>query len=170
MRPLTVAIAAAIVLAGCSSAKAIPAPTSAGAPGNRFSVSFLRPPRERTVTFGPSDDQRQYGTGVATRRIWTGGDVAVWVDSLTDAVPERRIAPFLRSYLPTATAGRITTRFGLPAATESVPCSTPAGSCPGTISGMVVLDGDTLYDVFTHQDDRLTAQAIIDSFRLTATS
>lgn len=167
-RSLTVALAAAVFLAGCASPQAIPTPTQVGAPGYRFSVSFLQPPRERTFTFEKSRYQPQYGTGVATRRIWTGGQVTVWVDSLTSSVPARRIAPFLRSYLPTQNGGRITTRFGRPAATESVPCTTPAGACPGTISGFVVLKGDTIYDLFTHQGDASTARAIIESFRLTA--
>jgi len=106
-----------------------------------------------------------YGPAIARRTIWSGGNADVWVDQLTTAVPPARVDGLLRSYLPTSTGGRIVTRFGFPAAIESVPCFTPAGSCPGTIAELVVLTGATVYEVRAGSD-AATDQAVISSFRL----
>jgi hypothetical protein len=46
-----------------------------------------------------------------------------------------------------------------------VPCSTPAGPCPGYLGGMTVLRGQALYDVFVSSGDRGTAWAVVRSFR-----
>jgi len=92
--------------------------------------------------------------------------VNVWVDLLTNPVPLKRIGRFLDSYLPAGTAGHLLRRFGLPAATEIEPGCVPSGQGSGTIASLVVLDGTTVYDVFTVQGSSLTAEAIIASFRL----
>jgi hypothetical protein len=107
----------------------------------------------------------QYGTGIAHRTIWSGGNADVWVDQLTTPVPPDRLDGFLRSYLPTSAGGRIVTRFGFPAAIESVPCFTPVGSCPGNIAELVILTGATVYEVRVGSAPS-TDQAIISSFRL----
>ena len=100
----------------------------------------------------------------------SGGDgppeVDVWVESLTNSVPPRRIDPFLRSYLPTTHGGRIIKWFGFPAATEFVPGCDPSGQCVGIIGSLVVLDGKTIYNIFTHQNNLAAAQDEIRTFRL----
>jgi hypothetical protein len=110
--------------------------------------------------------QPQYGTGADKRWAWSGGGVNVFIDALTNPVPPRRVNPFLRSYLPATHGGRIITRLGLRAATETVPCSTPAGSCAGTIESLVILDDTTVYDVFVGNSDPSVTSAVVDSFRL----
>lgn len=137
-----------------------------GPPGNRFELSFPHAPDERTIAISQPLYQAQYGTAVAQRWIWrsaTFHDV-VWVDHLTGRPPGKRLDPFLRSYLPSAHGGRIVQRFTMPAAIETVPCSTPAGACPGIISAFVVLDGRTLYEVMA-TGSLTTDQAVIASFQ-----
>jgi hypothetical protein len=126
-------------------------------------------PTERALKFGNSQFQSRYGTGVGTRVIWTGAMATVWVDSLTQAVPHKRMGPFLRSYLPgdvdLPPAGHLLKKFGLPAAMEVEPSCFEL-HCSGTIAALVLLDGTTVYDVFTVQSGASPAQTIIDSFRL----
>jgi len=93
-------------------------------------------------------------------------EMIVSIDTLTNAVPPRRVNPFLRSYLSTSHGGRIIKWFGLPAAEEFVPGCLPTGQCIGIIGNLVVLDGTTLYFVFTSQNTRTAAQAEVRSFRV----
>ena len=93
-------------------------------------------------------------------------EMDVSVDFLTNSVPLRRVNPFLRSHLATSRGGRIIKRVGLPAAEEFVPGCVPSGQCVGTIGNLVVLDGTTLYFVFTHQNSQTAAQEEVRSFRV----
>jgi len=159
---LVAAIALALALSACGAG--VPSIGHYGSPGYRFVIAFAKPPTERVVPTTPFSDP-QYGTSVAHRTIWSGGNADVWVDQLTTSVPPDRVEGFLRSYLPTSKGGRIVTRFGFPSAIESIPCFTPAGSCPGNIAALVVLAGTTVYEVHAFSDAS-TDQAIISSFRL----
>jgi len=136
-----------------------------GNPGYRFVIAFAKPPTEQVVAPAAPIPETQYGTAIARRTIWSGGNADVWVDQLATPVPPDRVDGFLRSYLPTSTGGRIVTRFGFLSAIESVPCSTPAGSCPGNIAELVILTGVTVYEVWVHNAPS-TDQAVISSFRL----
>jgi hypothetical protein len=127
-------------------------------------MAFTKAPTEQIVPLAtPVVDA--YGTSVAHRVIWSGGDAEVWIDQLTTPVPAERIDGFLRSYLPTTHGGRIVTSSGFPAATESVPCFTPSGSCPGNIAVLAVLAGTTMYEVHTSMEAS-TDRAVLASFRL----
>ena len=115
--------------------------------------------------------QAQYGVSAqATATYVSGGngspEVDVSVESLTNPVPPTRMNPFLRSYLPTSHGGRIIKWFGLPAAKEFVPGCDPSGQCVGIIGDLVVLDGATVYVIFTHQNNLAAAQQEIRTFRL----
>jgi hypothetical protein len=115
--------------------------------------------------------QPQYGVGVLSAKVFTSGGsgpptVDVSVEYLTNIVPSHRERPFLRSYLPTTHGGRIIRWHGHLAATAFVPGCDPSGNCVGTIGSLVVLDGTTLFNIFTHQMDLASAEAEIKSFRL----
>jgi hypothetical protein len=166
--------ASGIVLAGCASQSlgtgSLPAAMRLGTTGTEFKASFPHTPTTTTYN-DPGVKQAQYGVGVLSNTTYvSGGDgppeVDVWVETLTNVIPRKRVNPFLRSYLPTSHGGRIVTWFGLPAAEEFVPGCDPSGKCVGTVGSLVVLDGTTLYFVFTHQSDQFVAQQEIRTFRL----
>ena len=156
------AVGLGLVLATCGGG--LPHAGHYGSPGYRFIIAFAQPPTKRVVAVTTLTDT-PYGPAIARRTIWSGGNADVLVDQLTTPVPPTRVDGLLRSYLPTSTGGRIVTRFGFPAAIESVPCFTPAGSCPGNIAELVILTGTTVYEVHVGSD-AATDQAIISSFRL----
>ena len=137
-----VTVGLALVVAGCGG---LPQAAGYGHRGQGFVVAFAEAPTEHDFVL--QHPHTQYGTSIAHRTIWDGGNATVWVDQLTAPVAPGHVDGFLRSYLPTATGGRMVTRFGLPAAIESIPCFTPAGSCPGNIAELVILDHRTLYEV-----------------------
>jgi hypothetical protein len=128
--------------------------------------SFWNRPTERALKFSDFHHPGIYGSDVSLRVIWTSAMTTVWVDHLRTPIPPKSVKHFLRNYLPTASDGHWVSRFGFPAATEIEPDCDGAGQCHGTVASLLVLDGTTLYTVFTVQSDPLTAGAIIDSFRL----
>lgn len=165
-RSLTMVFVAAVFLSGCSSGPAVMIPRAKvyGPQGHRFSVSFLRSP-----TVSVSNDvnvMSEYRTSIGKRWFWSGGGVLVIVDALINVPPSKQIYPFLRSYLPTTHGGRIISRLGFRAATEIVPCSTPAGSCPGTVATLVLLDHSTIYEVSSSGLPSSDAQKILSTFRI----
>ena len=157
------AIGLALVLAACGGG--LPQAGKYGSPGYRFVIAFAKPLTKRVVDVTTLMDNAVSEPTIARRTVWSGRNADVWVDQLTTSVPPDRVDGFLRSYLPTFTGGRIVGRFGFPAATESIPCFTPAGSCPGNIAELVILADTTVYEVHV-QGDAATDQAIISSFRL----
>jgi hypothetical protein len=167
VRILGLVLIAGVLMSGCTSAPSVKIPASKvyGPPGYRFAVSFLRPPTERSF-FNAVPVGTGFRTGVREGWTWTGGKVLVWVDVLTNVPPPSRINPFLRSYLPTTHGGRIISRFGLRAATETVPCSTPAGTCPGTVATLVFLDRKTVFEVSTSGLQSSDARKILFGFRI----
>jgi hypothetical protein len=160
------ALSMATVLSGCSTTEALPVPTTHGPPGPRFSVSFSQPPTVRTFQPEDSEGQALYGTTIATRWIWSGGKVTVWVDALTEPVRPGRLPYLLRSYLPSGPSGRTITRAGDPAMIGVIPGCDPSGQCVGFVGGLVILDGQVIYDVFTSQNTSSAAYAVLDSFRV----
>jgi hypothetical protein len=172
-RKALLALASGVALAGCMSQGAsivsMPLPTQLGPAGNQFKASFPHSPTK--VTYEDSGTkQAQYGVGVQTNTTYvSGGDgppvVNVWVESLTNTVPPRRVNPFLRSYLA-GHGGRIIKWFGRPAAEEFVPGCNPSGQCVGTVGNLVVLDGTTIYFIWTQQNSRNAAQDEIRTFRV----
>ena len=137
-------LAFGVLLAECSSpsSASISAATFQGPPGHRFALSFL----ETSSPKAPSGQKGERGILVPTKHgarvqsnsYWTSRKVHAFVYDLTNEVPGTRINSFLRGFLPTSHGGRIIKWLGLPAATESVPCSTSAGSCSGVVSALVV--------------------------------
>ena len=168
---LIIALVSIVALSSRESSSApIPRASIHGSVGSRFAASFPYPPSERTFA-NNGKIISQYGVGILATKVFTGRgkgtlSVDVSVSSLTNIVPSKRERPFLRSYLPTTHGGRIVHWHGLLVATEFVPGCDPSGQCVGTIGELVVLDGTTLYYIFTHQTDLVTAQAVIKSFRL----
>ena len=165
-RSLTMVFVATVVLSGCTSGPAVMIPQAKvyGPQGHRFSVSFLRSP---TVSVSSHVNVKsEYRTSVGKRWFWSGGGVLVIVDALNNVPPPKQINPFLRSYLPTSHGGRIISRLGFRAATEIVPCSTPAGSCPGTVATLVLLDHSTIYEVSSSGLSSSGAQKIMSTFRI----
>jgi hypothetical protein len=141
-----------------------------GSPAHRFTASFPHAP-VTTVYNDCCSKRPQYGVGVKTRKTYTSGGsgpptVDIFVDSLTNRVPVRREQPFLRSYLPTSHGGRIIKWDGFMAATEFVAGCDPSGQCVGIVGSLVVLDGTTIYDIFTHQNNLISAKAEINTFRI----
>lgn len=168
------ALASGVLLAGCTSQVAVtvsmPEPTRLGPTGSQFKASFPHTPTKETY-IDSGVKQAQYGVGVqATTTYVSGGngppEMDVWVESLTNIVPPRRVNPFLRSYLSTPHGGRIIKWFGRPAAEEFVPGCDPSGQCVGTVGNLVVLYGTTIYFVLTHQASRAAAQDEIRTFRV----
>jgi hypothetical protein len=148
----------------------MPSPTRHGFAGERFKASFPQTPTMKTYR-DAGVKQPQYGVGVRTNTTYvSGGDgppeVNVWVESLTNTVPSRRVNPFLRSFLSTSHGGRIIEWFGLPAAEEFVPGCNPSGQCIGTVGNLVVLDRTTVFFVFTSQKSRTAARDEIRTFRV----
>ena len=164
------ALASGVLLAGCTAQPvSMPLSIRLGPAGSQFRASFPHTPTKETFK-DSGVKQAQYGVGVQTNTTYvSGGDgppeMDVWVESLTNSVPSRRVDPFLRSYL-TNHGGRIIKWFGLPAAEEFVPGCDPSGQCVGTVGNLVVLDQTTVYFVFTHQNSRATAQDEIRTFRV----
>lgn len=179
MKPVArIAVPALILLSGialssCANSLvmvAMPRATAHGAPAHRFAASFPHVP-VTTVYIDSGTKQPQYGVGVKTSTTYVSGGsgpptVDVSIESLTNRVPDHRQQPFLRSYLPTSHGGRIIKWHGLMAATAFVPGCNPSGQCVGIIGSFVVLDGTTLYNIFTHQSNLLAAKAEISTFRL----
>jgi hypothetical protein len=173
-RTAALGLTSGILLAGCSShimgSLSLHAPLRLGTSGHEFRASFPRPPTTRTYV-DSGEEQAQYGVGVRTSTTYVSVGqspfyVNVSVVLLTNVVPPRRVNPFLRSQLPTSHGGRIIKWFGQPAAQEFVPGCDPSGTCVGTIGSLVVLDGTTMYEIFTHQDNRPEAEQEIRTFRL----
>jgi hypothetical protein len=160
------------LLAGCSGQAALPPtsthapPTIHGQPGYRFSVSFSKPPTLRVLQLSDAEGQVLYGTSVSTRRIWTSGMTSVWVDTLTHPVRPGRLPYLLRSYLPSGPSGRRLTKAGDPAMIGVVPGCIPTGQCTGFIGGLVILDGQTVYDLTTSQNTSAAVYALLDTFRI----
>ena len=121
----------AVLLAACSGQAAPPPPTSHGQGGYRFSVSFAQSPTVRTLQLSDAEGQAPYGTGVATRRIWSGGTTVVWVDTSTRPVRPGRLLYLLRSYLPSGPSGRRLTKAGDAAMIGVVPGCLLTGQCSG---------------------------------------
>jgi hypothetical protein len=123
-------------------------------------VTVTTPPTTVTTTSNPSRPRQ-----LASRENWFGGNVNVAV--ITDeAVRPLRIENELRSYLPFATGGRMLLIDGMPAIREVVDCSTPSGQCPGKTAGLEVLDGSTLFDVFTSGLDEGATDQTLSSFHV----
>jgi hypothetical protein len=154
------------LLAGCSSPAASPQPTTHGPPGHRFSASFAESPTVRTLQLSDNEGQALYGTSVATRWIWSGGRTMVWVDALTEPVQPGRLPYLLRSYLPSGPSGRRLTKAGDPAMIGIVRGCIPTGQCSGFVGGLVILDGQTIYDLTTTQSTPSAANAVLASFRI----
>lgn len=179
MKPVArIAVPALVLLSGialssCANSLVMvtmPPTTAHGTPAHRFAASFPHVP-VTTVFNDSGTKQPQYGVGVNTSTTYVSGGsgpptVDVTVESLSNSVPDRRQQPFLRSYLPTSHGGRIVKWHGLMAATEFVPGCDPSGQCVGIIGSLVVLDGTTLYNIFTHQSNLFSAKAEINTFRL----
>jgi hypothetical protein len=58
------------------------------------------------------------------------------------------------------------TRTGRLEVTETVPCSTPVGPCPGTVGSVVVLRGDTVFDVLVHAVDPAVTPKVLETFEI----
>ncbi len=165
------AVVVAALLAGCSGQASLPPtaappPTTHGPPGYRFSVSFSKSPTLRVLQLSDAEGQALYGTSVATRRIWSGGMTSVWIDTLTNPVRPGRLPYLLRSYLPSRPSGHKITEAGDPAMIGVTPGCIPTGQCSGFIGGLVILDGQTVYDLTTTQSTSSVAMAVLDSFRI----
>lgn len=156
----------AALLAGCSGQAALAPPSTHGQPGYRFSVSFSQPPSVRTLHFSDAESQALYGTSVATRWIWSGGRTMVWVDALTEPVRPGRLPYLLRSYLPSGPSGHRLTKAGDPAMIGVVPGCVPSGQCSGFVGGLVILDGQTIYNLTTSQSTSSAAYATLHTFRI----
>lgn len=160
-----------MLLAACSSpsSASISAPTVQGPPGHRFALSFL----ETSSPKAPSGQRGESGILVPTKHgarvqsssYWTSRRVHAFVYDLTNEVPGTRINSFLRGFVLTSHGGRIIKGLGLPAATESVPCSTPAGSWSGVVSALVTIGGGTIYDILVFAPTNSVSQAVFNSFR-----
>ena len=135
----------------------------------QFKASFPYKPRTNSYILS-GVKQPQYGVGVLTNTTYVSGDgppeMDVWIVTITNSVPPRRVDPFLRSYLATSHGGRIIKWFGLPAAEEFVPGCDPSGQCVGTVGNLVVLDGTTLYFVLAHDNSVTAALEEVRSFRV----
>jgi hypothetical protein len=165
-RRLSLILGAGLILGGCTSglSGAIPSAKSFGPPSHRFAASFPSAPRESIVTSG-FNGWPQYGATIRTVWSWTGGSVDVFVYQLGHVPTDRRMNPFLRSFLPTTHGGRIISRFGYRGAIETVPCSTPAGSCPGTIGTLVLLVRSSVYEILENGWSPGESARILSSFR-----
>jgi hypothetical protein len=159
-------LVAAALGAGCSGQASLSLPTTHGEPGYRFSLSFSQPPTVRTLQLSDAEGQALYGTSVAKRRIWSGGMTTVWVDALTKPVRPGRMPYLLRSYLPSGQSGRRLTKAGDPAMIGVVPGCIPTGQCSGFVGGLVILDGQTIYDLTTSQNTSSAVYAILRTFRI----
>jgi hypothetical protein len=156
-----------VLTGGLSSPPLASSTTSQFGPAHHhFLVDFPSAPSVQTVHFGASQFQRQYGTGITRRVIYKAKLTVVFVNILSTSVPAQRVSPYLRSFLPTPRGGRVIEWHNLPAATEFVPGCDPSGQCNGVIGSLVVLDGKTVYDLFTTQSDATKAHSVINSFRL----
>ena len=101
-RTILLALTSGVFLAGCTSQVAVtvsmPVPIRLGPVGSQFKASFPHTPTK--MIFKDSGvKQAQYGVGVQTNTTYvSGGDgppeVDVWVESLTNFVPSRRVNPF----------------------------------------------------------------------------
>jgi hypothetical protein len=167
VKTLAALLAFGVLLAGCStpSAVSIPAPTVQGPTGHHFALSFLKTPKEKEGQGGIVVPMKG-GERVQSSWYWASPKEDAFVYELTSAVPPARVNSFLRGFLPTSSGGRIVAWHGLPAAIESVPCSTPAGSCAGFVSALVVLDDRTIFDILVSAPTKAVTQAVFNSFRL----
>ena len=156
----------AVLVASCSSPAALPPPSTHGQPGYRFSASFSEPPSLRTPQISDAEGQTLYGTSIAKRWIWSGGTTSAWIDALTERVRPNRLPYLLRSYLPSGPSGRRITKSGHPAMIGVVPGCDPSGQCSGFVGGLVILDGQTIYDLTTSQSTSAAAYAVLRSFRI----
>jgi hypothetical protein len=161
--PLIGSAILAVLIGACStdsgqSGSVLLAPQTYGTGLGAFTISFTRTPTTAiphprvTVTTPPTTVTTTSNASgpppLASRKNWFGGNVDVAV--ITDgAVRPQRIEGELRSYLPFASGGRMLLVDGMPAIREVVDCSTPSGPCPGKTAGLEVLDGSTLFNVFT---------------------
>jgi hypothetical protein len=166
-------LAFGVLLAGCSSPSTVSilAPTVQGPPGHQFALSLLKAPSGPKAQGHGVDSpvlaSTRNGPGVDFLSRWTWGsrNVDAFVFELANPVPRTRVNPFLRSFLPTSQAARVVTWHGFPAATETVPCSTRAGSCSGVVNVLVVLKDSTIYEIMVNASTNSVSQAVFNSFR-----
>jgi hypothetical protein len=168
-------VAAALILSSCgvdanSSAPPMSPASDHGVPGGRFRASFSSTVRE-TIYVDSGKRQPQYGVGARTDVEYSSGSgapptVNVSVETLTNIVPPRRARAFLRSFLPSTHGGRIIERQGHLAAIEVVPGCNPSGQCVGDVGTLAVLDGVTLFTVWTAQPSVEAAKAELQTFAL----
>lgn len=165
-------IVAASALASCDAGSiSTTSPSLLGPPGHRFAISFPGRAHERTYSGSPKRIP-QYGVGILSDHLYVSGngnapEVRVSVESLTNDVPERRLRPFLRSYLPTTQGGRIEQWRGHTAAVGFLaPSCWPDGPCTAEQGSLVLIVGTTLFDVSTEQTSLSSAEASLNSFRL----
>lgn len=163
---LPLVILGAISIGGLTPASASKTEPQYGPVGHHFRMSFSSSPSVTTAHFGASQFQTQYGAGVATMIRYRRGETFVDVNELSNNILTRHIGPYLRSFLPSPRGGRSTTWHDLPAATEFIACSNPSGPCAGNIGSLIVLDGTTIYDIFTTQRTTVLAQSVVYTFRL----
>jgi len=170
--PTVFLVALALSSCGVEARSSTPSlrPTSLhGAVGEEFRASF---PDHVTETHYVHTGKRQpqYGVGVLRDVDYSSGrgdppTVNVSVGTLTNTVPRRRARAFLRSFL-FGHGGRIVERQGHLAAMEIVPGCDPSGQCVGDVGALVVLDGVTLFSVWTAQSSVEMAKAELDTFVL----
>ena len=167
VKTLAPLLACGVLLTGCSSPSSvdIPTPTVQGPAGHHFALSFLKAPREKEGQAGIVVPKKG-GAKVLSSWYWESPKEDAFVYELTNRVRPSRIAFILSGFLPTLTGGRVITWHHLPAATESVPCSTPAGSCSGIVSALVVLDGRTIFDILVIAPTKAVSRLVINSFQL----
>jgi hypothetical protein len=159
-------LAAGLVLGSCAAGANSPASSLSpasdhGAVGARFKASFPAPVKETTYV-DSGKRQPQYGVGILRSAEYTSGSgapptVNVSVETLTNTVPPRRARAFLRSYLPGTHGGRIIDYRGHLAAIEIVPGCNPSGQCVGEVGTLALLDGTTVFSVWTAQANAKTA-------------
>jgi hypothetical protein len=158
-----------------SSSSALLASQTYGNGDGAFTMSFTQPP---TTSLGYAGGRPDPSTttnpsplpALGSRVNWFGGDVIVAVIKDPESVAPGRIEAQLRSYLPVATGGRMILIDGMPAIREIIDCVLPSGPCPGKTAGLEILDGSTLFDVFTTGlDEGATLQAL-SSFRVSLVS
>ena len=122
-----------------------------GPPGHQIRVAASPSQKPRTTPSpltanGVVPGGRSYLTSLSLPR---GGKMQVLVIVSPSPIPQALTSRIIDGYdnIPQ----KLTTWHGVPADIGVVPCSTPAGACPGFVGGFTVVLGTTFYNVFIPQ-------------------
>ena len=145
------------LLAACGSPSGAnigsPPPRHYGSEDADFSIATAHSLREVAASKSPGSSE------------WWSANTVVRVVPVSPLGTSGLVDTLRRNLLPTSKGTHVTVQ-GHRAVEDIGNCSTPSGACPGKVGSLLVLDGPTIYWVFTEGLDASSTQRVLDSLHI----